>query len=271
MTESTELLDGQTLVVIDLETTGLSPFFDRVCEVGIVRARGEEILDSYQTLVNPQRPISPGASRVNGLTDADVCNAPTFAEIAGQVLAMLDGGILICHNAPFDLGFLDAELARLGLPWQPVGVIDTLDIARRYFHFASNSLPAIAARLEIETPQAHRALGDALTTFQVFRYFYLKLIASGVFQKPRLIGSYRSAVPRSEDVVLPPEIQEALGENKAVLITYIDAKGQETSRKVTPRRILTTNDMVYLVSYCHLRQAERNFRLDRIVAIGRIE
>ena len=136
MTEFMRLLDELTLTVVDVETTGLYPAYgDRVCEVGIVCAQGETILDTYQTLVNPQRPISPGAALVNGLSDADVTGAPLFAEVAEAVLEKIDGAVLVCHNAPFDLSFLEAELRRLGLPWQPEGVIDTLDIARRYFHF----------------------------------------------------------------------------------------------------------------------------------------
>ena len=130
--------------------------------MGLVRAQGDEILDTYQTLVNPGRSISPGAARVNGLTDEQVRQAPPFSEIAPDLLVLLDGAVLVCHNAPFDLSFLEAELARLGRSCQPAGVIDTLDIARRYFHFASKSLSAVASRLALETPQAHRALGDAL-------------------------------------------------------------------------------------------------------------
>jgi DNA polymerase III epsilon subunit family exonuclease len=266
-----EILDGQPLVVIDLETTGLYPLFDRVCEVGILRVQGDEILDSFQTLVNPGRPISPGASRVNGLTDADVCQAPPFADIARQTLTCLDGSHLVCHNAPFDLGFLEAEFSRLGMHWQPVGVIDTLQIARRYFSFPSNALAAIASDLEIETPHAHRALGDALTTLQVFRYFQHMLNRSETVQDWDLVGAYHPLTRQSDIIVLPPEIEEALEENKAVVIPYIDAKGQETARMVTPRRVLATSDVVYLVSYCHMRQAERHFRLDRIIAIAKIE
>ena len=86
-------------------------------ETGFARSasstRGDAILDTYQTLVNPQRPISPGARRVNGLSDAELQPAPLFASIADQVLARIDGAMLVCHNAPFDLGFLEAEYARL--------------------------------------------------------------------------------------------------------------------------------------------------------------
>ncbi len=67
------ILDSRTLAFLDVETTGLSAWFgDRICEIAILRCRGEEILDSFDTLVNPARPISPGAARVNGLTDAEL-------------------------------------------------------------------------------------------------------------------------------------------------------------------------------------------------------
>lgn len=259
-----QIPNGQILVVLDVETTGLSPRYgDRVCEIGIVRARDEQILDTYQTLINPQRPISPGAARVNGLRDDDVCQAPLFADIASEVLARVDGATLLCHNAPFDLGFLDAELQRLGLPWQPGAVIDTLEIARRYFDFYSNSLGAVADSLGIETLQAHRALGDALTTFQVFRRLQRELAGQG----RDFARSYRPMHSQMEDVILPPEIQEALEEEGTVVITYFDAKGDETIRPITPLHVLTMNGLTYLVAYCHMRQSERHFRLDRIVRV----
>ncbi len=264
MSETMDILNEQMLVVVDVETTGLSPNYgDRICEVGIVRAQADRILDTYQTLVNPQRAISPGASRVNGLRDEDVCQAPVFAEIAREVLARIDGATLVCHNAPFDLGFLDAELSRLGLAWRPAEVIDTLEIARRYFNFYSNSLAAVADSLGIETPQAHRALGDALTTFRVLRSFQRQLSGQGW----DLAGSYQPAGPQMESVFLPPEIQEALAGKRAVVINYIDAKGDETTRTITPLRVIAMNGTTYLVAFCHLRQAERTFRLDRIVRI----
>jgi DNA polymerase-3 subunit epsilon len=265
-------LDEQAIAVVDVETTGLFPFSgDRVCEVGIVSAQGDIIVDMYQTLVNPQRPISSGAARVNGLSDLDVSQAPTFAEIADQVLARIDGKILVCHNAPFDLGFLNAEIAYLGRLWQPAGVFDTLDLCRQHFRFRSNSLTAVASQLGIETPQAHRALGDALTTFQVFRRIQDQLAGRGDSPGSSLAGSYNPGVSSLEDIALPPEIQEALSMNKAVQITYLDAKGDETQRVITPIRVQAANDLIYMIAFCHLRQAERSFRLDRIISINRID
>jgi DNA polymerase III subunit epsilon len=269
MSEILPSMDGQILVAFDVETTGLSAFYgDRICEVGLVRAQGDEILATYQTLVNPGRSISPGAARVNRLTDEQVSQAPPFSEIVAQLLSLLDGALLVCHNAPFDLSFLEAELSRLGLSWQPLSVIDTLDIARRYFRFASNSLSAVSSRLAIETPQAHRALGDALTTHQVYRNFYRQLVGRGVVQPWELVGTYRPVLRSSDEILLPPSLQEALSANKTLEITYLDGKGQETARRITPLRVQAANGYIYVVAFCHLRQAERSFRLDRIVAIG---
>jgi DNA polymerase-3 subunit epsilon len=263
-----DFLDDQPVVVVDVETTGLAAAYgDRICEIGIVRAQGEAILDTFQTLVNPQRPISPGAQRVNGIRDAQVASAPIFAAIADQVLMRIDGAMLVCHNAPFDLGFLEAEFSRLRLPWQPNGVIDTLDIARSHFHFGSNSLAVVARRLGIETPQAHRALGDALTTFQIFRRLRSLLAGQGEEE----IGVYRAIRVEVDELPLPPEIQDALANNQPITITYIDAKDDETIRTITPLRVHAFAGSVHLVAFCHLRQAERNFRLDRIVAIERVD
>jgi len=268
MMESLELLDGQTVAVVDVETTGLYAFYgDRVCEVGIVRALGDEILDTYQTLVNPQRRISAGASRVNGLSDFDVAQAPLFAEIAEAVLERIDGVVLVAHNAPFDLSFLEAELKRLGRDWQPAAVIDTLEIARRFHHSGSNSLASLSARLGIPTPQAHRALGDALTTFQVMRSFYHQLNGEDQWAVINLPESEPSVRLLGMEALLPLELQEALQDNQPVGITYIDREGTETCRVVTPLRVREAHGYVYLVAFCHLRQAERSFRLDRIVRI----
>ncbi|MCZ7553125.1 MAG: hypothetical protein B6D39_00350 [Anaerolineae bacterium UTCFX2] len=257
--------DDQLVAVLDVETTGLFPRSDRVCEVGIVLGKGDEVLDTYQTLVNPLRPISLGAARVNGLSDLDVCDAPTFGEIAGEVLARVDGRLLVCHNAPFDLSFLKAEFYRAGLSWQPAGVIDTLEIARRRFRFASNSLEALTARLGIRNPQAHRALGDALATFQVLRMLYRQL--PGGARLESFASSYSPAASFETEADLPPELQQALSNGGTALITYEDAQGERTFRRISPRGVATQNGITYLVAFCHLRQEERLFRLDRIVEI----
>src|SRR5574342_52338 len=97
-------LGSHTLAYLDVETTGLSAWFgDRICEIAVLRCEGSRVVTSFDSLVNPDRPISPGAARVNGLRDSDLLGAPHFAEIAERVLTLIQDAVIVCHNVPFDL------------------------------------------------------------------------------------------------------------------------------------------------------------------------
>ena len=255
-------LDSRTLAFVDTETTGLSAWFgDRLCEIAILRCRGEEILDSFDMLVNPARPISPGAARVNGLTDAELACAPSFAEIAGQVAARLEGAVIVGHNTPFDLAFVSSEFHRLGREFSPVELIDTLQLARIHFAFPSNSLQSIADALSIDRAGAHRALADVLTTRQVLNYFLVELDHLPLEQ---LVSIYTPPVAAPAVLDLPPQLQEAFASNKRLFIRYVDQKGHETERWITPKQVLPLKDYIYVAAHCHLRNEDRYFRLDRI-------
>lgn len=209
-----QTLEEITFAFLDVETTGLSPHYgDRICEIAIVRARLDRVQKKFQSLVNPERLISPGASAVNGITDDMVWDAPRFAEIAEAVSATLSDAVIVCHNAPFDLGFVSSEMRRTKYSFTPGAVVDTLMMARKCFHFRSNSLPNIARALAIPTPNAHRALGDALTTRGVLRRFVADLGARGVQSLDDLLTAQRGAwvapaTTASDDMPLPPEISQ---------------------------------------------------------------
>jgi DNA polymerase-3 subunit epsilon len=253
------------LAFLDVETTGLSPGFgDRICEIAILRCQGNEILDSFDSLVNPERRISPSAARVNGITYEEVMDAPLFSEIAARVREMLDGAIIVAHNAPFDLGFVGSEFARLGQKFATVEVIDTLQVARQYFNFGSNGLQVIADILGIERTAAHRAMADVRTTRAVLGYFLEQL---GQIQTEQFECISEALVVNPADLNLPPLLQEALASKKDLFISYVDQKGRETQRRITPRQILVMQDYIYISAYCHLRGEDRSFRLDRITEI----
>src|SRR5512134_2246398 len=93
-------LSSARFAFLDLETTGLSPWFgDRICEVGIVLTEGRRIKQQFQSLVNPECPLSPGAASTNGLKDEELSREPLFAEIADEVAEWLQGTVVVCHNA----------------------------------------------------------------------------------------------------------------------------------------------------------------------------
>jgi DNA polymerase-3 subunit epsilon len=252
---------------LDLETTGLSPWFgDRICEVGIVLTEGKRIKSTYQQLVNPQRALSPAAASTNRLTDAELESAPLFAQIAGEVRAWLKNAVVVCHNAQFDLQFLDSEFRRLGGEIEIPNLIDTLNLARQMIDSSSYSLVSLAEAFEVQKVEAHRALADALTDRAVF-FALMDLSLPDGKSVQDFIGAYNSPAWSNDNIQLPVELAEAVAGGRRLLITYVDKKGSRTERWVDPVQVVGLADYIYLRGYCHLRRAERSFRLDRIVEL----
>jgi len=162
-------------IFLDTETTGLDAASgDRIVEIGCI-----EMLDRRLTgrnlhhYLNPERASHADAQRVHGLADEFLAGKPRFAEVAEEVLAFLQGAELIIHNAEFDVGFLDAELARLNRsPLSEVAarITDTLAMARERYPGKANSLDALCKRLEVDNSARtlHGALLDASLLAEVY-------------------------------------------------------------------------------------------------------
>jgi DNA polymerase III subunit epsilon len=252
---------------LDLETTGLSPWFgDRICEIGIVLTEGRRIKATYNQLVNPQCLLSPAAASTNGLADDELLQAPLFSEIASEIASQLQDTVLVCHNAQFEMQFIDSEFRRLGREIQITNLIDTLFVAREHFDFPSYGLNNIAAEFEIQNPEAHRALADALTAKAVFFAMMDSLIPTGKALDD-FIGIYNSPAWPRDGIQLPTELGEAIYSGKRIEITYVDKDGERTRRWITPLQVMGLQDYIYLRAYCHMREGERTFRLDRIVEV----
>ena len=132
---------------------------------------------------------------------------------------------------------------------------------RAYFDFESNSLQAIADYLMVDRSGAHRALADALTTRDVLAHFLVKLKHLPLDE---IVSVYTPPAAAPAVLNLPPLIEEAFASKKRLFIRYVDKKGSETERWITPKQVLLLNDYIYMAAYCHLRNEERYFRLDRI-------
>lgn len=164
-------------IVLDTETTGLDPASGhRIIDIGCVELVNHVPTGrDFQRYLNPQRPVPAEAFAVHGLSDAFLADKPRFAEVADDLLAFLGNAPLVIHNAAFDLGFLNAELARLGRPPLPTGrATDTVQMARARFPAAPASLDALCRRFAIDLAERsqHGALKDARLLAQV----YLELI-----------------------------------------------------------------------------------------------
>lgn len=162
-------------VFLDTETTGLSPDNgDRLVELGCVEMVNRRLTGrNLHFYLNPQRPNSEEAVRVHGLTDEFLADKPVFAAIADELMDYLAGAEVIIHNASFDVGFLNAELRRVGrpkFPEQVLAITDTLLMAREMFPGKSNSLDALCKRLEVDNTSRtlHGALLDAGLLAEVY-------------------------------------------------------------------------------------------------------
>ncbi|MBN3855452.1 MULTISPECIES: DNA polymerase III subunit epsilon [unclassified Paraburkholderia] len=165
-------------IILDTETTGLNPRTgDRLIEIGCVELLNRRLTgNNLHFYVNPERDSDPGALAVHGLTTEFLADKPKFAEVANEILDFIRDAELIIHNAPFDIGFLDAELALVGKP--PLkehcgNVIDTLVQAKQMFPGKRNSLDALCDRFGISN--AHRTLHGALLDSELLAEVYLAM------------------------------------------------------------------------------------------------
>ena len=162
-------------IFFDTETTGLqAEGGDRIVEIGCIEMVNRQLTGNKLHLyINPQRSSHEEALRVHGLTEAFLSDKPLFAQVADQLLEFLAGAELVIHNAPFDIGFVNAEMKRLRRP--PIndvvgGVRDTLLMAREMFPGKANSLDALCRRLEVDNSnrKLHGALLDAALLSEVY-------------------------------------------------------------------------------------------------------
>jgi len=275
MLDLTLSLDDVPLAFLDVETTGLAPNYgDRVCEVAILRCRGEEVLDSLQQLINPQRPMGAGAFAVHGIADEMLRDAPPFEQVAEDVLELVEGAVLVGHNTPFDLGFLAEELGRLGLSLPPFVALDTLRLARHAYRLRSYSLGSVAEALGVDVRgHAHRAMSDVLLTRAVFQRLVDDLWREGFRTINDLLRAQGGMIEfaRAPTLDIPPLIQEALRERLLLRLRYLAENGVETDRLVRPITVSDRGGTISLVAHCYLRDALRAFRLDRILEMDLVK
>lgn len=168
------------LVFLDIETTGLSMEHGaKICEIAMLKV-SKGIETEYDKLVNPCREINEDSSNIHGITNDMVKDAPKFCEIAKEVADFIDGFILVCHNAYFDLNFVSKEIMESGVRSPEMYFLDTLKISRQYFCFESNKLGDIARILDIEVKSQHRAMPDVLTMQAISKYLFKNLYRKGI-------------------------------------------------------------------------------------------
>lgn len=165
-------------IVLDTETTGLDPVNHRIIEIGCVELERRRLTGRhYHQYTNPKRDVDEAAQEVHGISNEFLADKPEFAAVVDEFLAFVKGAELLIHNAPFDIGFLNAELARLGAGYGRMEdyctVTDTLGMARRKHPGQRNSLDALCKRYGVDNSQ--RDLHGALLDAEILADVYLML------------------------------------------------------------------------------------------------
>ena len=175
-----QTLDDTTYCVFDLETTGISFRTEKITEIGIMKVRNGEVIDSFETFVNPEKPIPMRVQEITHITDEMVKDAPTIEEIMPKVLEFFGDSVLVAHNADFDTSFIKYNCDRMGLKFDNT-YLDTLRLAKDLFpDYKKYKLGIIAENLGIKVEVAHRALDDVDTTVKVFNVMLKMLKDKGI-------------------------------------------------------------------------------------------
>lgn len=160
-------LEDATYVVFDLETTGLRPGVARPCEIGAVRVRGLELRERFDTLANPGARLQPAIAALTGIRDEQLRRAPPVAAAVKRFLAFAGDGVLVAHNARFDLAFLNSETMRITGRRVEATAVDTVALARRLLGRRPANLASLARHFVTDAKPCHRALPDAEATAEI--------------------------------------------------------------------------------------------------------
>jgi DNA polymerase-3 subunit epsilon len=201
----------QLYAVVDIETTGGMARRDRITEIAIVLFDGEKIVDKFESLINPERSIPYEITRITGITDSMVSNAPKFYEVAKKVVDMTEGAIFVAHNVRFDYSFIREEFASLGFTLTRRQLC-TVVLSRKAFPgLKSYSLGNLIRHFDIQVENRHRAMDDVLATVDILGRILSN--EDGVQQADRIVnaGIKASHLPKDISIERIHNLPESIG------------------------------------------------------------
>jgi len=247
---------------VDLEMTGLDRDLDRVCEICLIRTRGEVEIGRLQSLVLPDARAGANAD-IHGLTAEILVGAPGFASLLPRIAELLEGAILVGHAVEHDAAFLAAESTRHGTPLDVSRTLDTLPLSRRCLSLPSHRLQKVAAALHVPMAAHHQATDDAEATRAIF-FLLAKTLAAGTAGELANV-KIGARVPRAEIIALA---QQAEVTREPVWVRYRPTRrGAEESLMVITA-VLADLDPPRVMGYLAVGRSRRELRADRILAIS---
>lgn len=195
--------DTAAFIAFDTETTGLDPALGKIVEIGAVKFDRRGIVARYNVLINPEMPMPEEAGKVNGITDEMLKDKPLIAAVFPDFFDFIGMGVLVAHNAPFDINYVNAELKRAGKTPLTNKVVDTRIFAKEVFPgLSSYALQDLAVQFGITALEAHRAEDDARVCMELFE----KILSRFLKNNPELVEKIRAETDAAS--LLAPETEQ---------------------------------------------------------------
>jgi DNA polymerase III epsilon subunit family exonuclease len=263
-------------VVLDFETTGLSPRRREVVETGAVHVDGGRLGATFEALTRPALPIPARVTAVHGIDDSMVAGRPHFTTLVPELLEFLEGRVLVAHHARFDCAFLDAAVDRVGLPRPENRVLDTVRLSRRFCpELDRHDLSSLCVAHRIRRARAHRALDDAVATAELLVLLLERAEEEGVgttelFALGRPGAWRRGRRPRGPVLLRPEEVErleEAVVTGDRLALETLTVRGNRRRRTVVPYLLEPAGAVPRIVAYDVDAGVTRIWPLDRVIAV----
>lgn len=259
-------LAASVFCAIDLETTGINPFTEKIIEIGAVKFDLNGIIDTFECMIDPEIRIPSDSMKIHGISNDMVSGQKKINDIMKPFSEFVGDSILVIQNPSFDISFLEMEYMRYGKKFRYNTAYDTVILSRRAFPGLENyKLDTLCGHLNIDLKH-HRAFSDASACMSVFLHAIKKNKDYASWYLDDL--EYYAGPSFRESIIKELKTKKCRGSTiipgREFMIDYIDSTGNETRRKISVRGIFQRGRQTIIHAYCHLRHEERFFLSSRI-------
>ena len=256
------------IVAFDTETSGAYPLESEVIEIGAVKWHKGQIIDRFQTLVRPSELLTPENTKIHGITNEMVADAPLMKDVILGFCDFVDQSVLLAHHAPFDLGFMVPAIEKNGLKFPENKHFCTSLLSRGLLHTTNHKLQTLVKELQLIGGDAHRAYDDAYACLQVFLKCVDKLNPDVSLLRlqeiqAKVINWNNYAVINNDDRKIQTFVK-AIAENKSISIKYEGGQSKNEFRSIKPKGIVRNPDGDYIHAICEIDQQRKRFYLSKI-------
>jgi DNA polymerase-3 subunit epsilon len=259
-----------TYIALDTETSGQYPIADEIVEIAMVKWKGNEEIDSYQTLFKPKKPMGEAVIKIHGITNEMVVDAPPIESKLNEILKFIEGSVVVAHHAPFDVGFLAWEFEKIGKSLPNDAVVCSSLLARAVVESPTNhKLQTMIGLLGLTQTQAHRADSDARACLQLALHCMNKVgenatLKDVVKAQKRTLWWQDYSLKAIEQNQRWRGIFEALYQDKSVEFIYDSGSHRGKPRKAKPLGIVRNPDGDFFPAFCDIDKAIKRFYLSKI-------